>query len=115
MNIEHYEFGKVKINGEVYTSDIKIICGKVVPDWWRIEGHKLYLDDIKDIISAKPTKIIVGCGASSVMEVTEEVKQYCQQHNIELLVFDTYTAVKYYNNLPTNELQNVALCLHLTC
>ncbi|MCX7940313.1 MAG: MTH938/NDUFAF3 family protein [Endomicrobia bacterium] len=97
--INHYEFGKIEIDDKIYTSDLKIICGKIVPNWWRKEGHNLCLEDINDVLSYNPEKIIVGCGTSSAMKVENEVIQYCRKNNIDLLILDTYEAVSYFNKL----------------
>ncbi len=51
MNIEHYSFGKIIINGKTYTSDVIIYPEKVDSSWWRKQGHSLYIDDLKDVIA----------------------------------------------------------------
>lgn len=112
--IQHYEFGKIIIDGKIYTSDLKIISGKVVPNWWRKEGHKLYLEDIKDVINAHPKVLIIGCGANSVMEVSYEVVEYCRKNNIDIHILDSYSAVKLFNSISEKK-ENIAFCIHLTC
>jgi hypothetical protein len=42
--IERYSFGNIIVKGETYTNDIKIILGKVVPEWWRRSGHFVDVD-----------------------------------------------------------------------
>ena len=37
--IESYGFGRMKIDGVTYTSDLIIFADHVKSDWWRIEGH----------------------------------------------------------------------------
>ncbi|MCX7716754.1 MAG: MTH938/NDUFAF3 family protein [Endomicrobia bacterium] len=115
ITITHYEFGKIVINKQIYTSDIKIIKCKIIPNWWRKEGHKLCIQDIKDVLEAKPKKIIIGCGANSVMNVLDEVKTYCAENNIELFILNTYDAVDRYNKLSNEQQYETSLCLHLTC
>jgi hypothetical protein len=39
--IEKYSFGKIVVNGVTYTSDIKIVQGRVVSDWWRKKGYSV--------------------------------------------------------------------------
>lgn len=39
--MEKYEFGRIVIDGKTYTDDIRIIDGKVLPKWWKTEGHFL--------------------------------------------------------------------------
>jgi hypothetical protein len=113
--INHYEFGKVIVNNKIYTKDIKIFKDKIISPWWRKEGHLLCLDDIKDILSKDLKVLIVGCGANSIMEVSEEVKDYCLKNNIELHILNSYDAVKKFNSLNEKIKSSTALCLHLTC
>ncbi len=115
--IEHYEFGKIIINRKIYTSDIIICKDKVIANWWRKEGHNLCLDDIKDVVEkTKPKFLIIGCGANSVMNVSEEVKTYCSQNKIELYILNTYDAVSLYNKfVKENKHLETVFCCHLTC
>ncbi len=115
VKINHYEFGKVIVDKKVYSWDIKIVKGEVVPNWYRKEGHKLYLEDIKDILDVSPKTIIVGTGANSVMEVLDEVKDYCKNKNINLYILNSYEAVNLFNKAVEENKETIALCLHLTC
>ncbi|MGD8628620.1 MAG: MTH938/NDUFAF3 family protein, partial [bacterium] len=73
MKIEAYRFGSISIDGTAYESDLKIIEGRVVPGWWRKEGHNLLLVDIEDILEAGPEVLIVGQGDPGLMKVSGEV------------------------------------------
>ncbi|MEN3013070.1 MAG: MTH938/NDUFAF3 family protein [Endomicrobiia bacterium] len=115
VKISHYEFGKIIINGKTYTTDIKIFNEKIISDWWRKEGHKLYKEDIKDILESEPEVLIIGCGANCVLEVSDELKEYLKQKNIKFYIANTYEAVKLFNNLYPNSPKKTALCVHLTC
>ena len=64
--IEKYSFGSIVVDGKQYTSDIKIIDGVVIPNWWRKEGHSLCREDIEDIIEEKPdTWLLVQAAPAS--------------------------------------------------
>ncbi len=115
IKIEHYEFGKIIINQKIYTSDIKIFAGKIIPNWWRKEGHCLCIEDIKDLLETNPQILIVGCGANSMMKVLPEVTDYCKQNNIQLYSLDTVSAVKKFNLLYPQKTKMLAGCFHLTC
>ncbi|MBW1670765.1 MAG: Mth938-like domain-containing protein, partial [Deltaproteobacteria bacterium] len=54
MKIESYRFGEIIIDGIRYTKDLKIIKGKTFDNWLRSKGHTLQLDDILDVVAAKP-------------------------------------------------------------
>ena len=111
--IEAYRFGAITVNGETYTGDIKIIDGRVVPGWWRIEGHKLAAADIKDILEARPDVLVVGTGDPGLMQVLPETEKRLEELGILLIAAPTADAVKVYNNLYTSK--KTAFAAHLTC
>ena len=114
MHIDSYQFGKIVIDGVNYSSDCIILGEAVQANWWRKQGHSLAAEDLKTIIAAKPSMLVVGCGASGFMKVPEETRQALQQHNIQTEALDTRKAVERFNEL-SEEGVNVAAALHLTC
>ena len=74
MKIKAYDFGQITIDGNTFRNDLKIVGGSIVPDWWRIEGHRLLIADIQDILESKPEVLVVGTGYSGLMSVSEQVK-----------------------------------------
>jgi len=114
MHIDSYQFGKIVIDGKSYTSDL-IICGDTVQsDWWREQGHSLTAEDVKSILKAKPSVLVVGCGASGLMEVPDQTRQALKERDIQLEAFDSYKAVQKFNEFSEAGV-NVAAALHLTC
>lgn len=113
MIIDSYEFGRIVVNGKEYHSDIILFGDKTQPGWWRKEGHRLCLDDLKTILDYKPDILIIGQGTSSVMSVPEEVIQALKEKNIEVIPLDTPQAVKEYNKLHGKK--KIAAAFHLTC
>ncbi|MGD9140670.1 MAG: MTH938/NDUFAF3 family protein [bacterium] len=111
--IEDYHFGSITVNGRTYTNDIKIVGGEVVPDWWRIEGHKLAVADIQDILKAKPDVLVVGKGDPGLMDVTPETERRLQELDILLIAKPTAEAKETYNSLLGQ--RRVAFAAHLTC
>lgn len=114
MNIDSYQFGKIVIDGKSYSSDCLIFSGKVYPDWWRQQGHSLSAEDLKTLIAAEPAFLIIGCGASELMNVPDQARQFLQQNGIEFEALDTHKAVERFNQLARAG-ENVAAALHLTC
>jgi hypothetical protein len=110
--IEQYSFGSMVVRGKTYVHDIKIFTDRVVPQWWRKEGHRLLLEDMEDVLEANPKTIIVGRGFYSVMSVSEEVKEYCRKKGIRLIELPTGQAWKKYNELQG---EGVIGLFHLTC
>lgn len=114
MHIDTYQFGQITIDGVSYSSDCLISGDTVQSNWWRKQGHLLSAEDIQPIIAAKPSVLVVGCGASGLMKVTEEIQQLLQEHDIKLEALDTHKAVQRFNELSQAGV-NVAAALHLTC
>jgi hypothetical protein len=75
VKIKSYEFGRIKINGTVYTSDVIIYDEYVNASWWRKEGHYLQTEDIEEILKVKPDLIIIGTGKFDTMNVSNDVKK----------------------------------------
>lgn len=114
MNIiDIYEFGQIVINGEKYISDVIISPDRVISDWWRKSGHQLALEDIAGVLPEKPEVLIVGTGASGMMEVLPEVEQALENRGIELIIETTDKACHRYNEL-CHSRKSIAT-LHLTC
>jgi hypothetical protein len=111
--IEDYHFGSITVDGKTYTGDIKIISGEVVSDWWRIEGHKLAVADIEDILDAGPDVLVVGKGDPGLMEVLPETEKLLEELGILLVAKPTAEALKTYNSLLGQ--RKVAFAAHLTC
>ena len=114
MHIDSYQFGKIVIDGADYSSDIIILGDTVQSEWWRKQGHSLCAEDLKTILTARPSVLVVGCGASGLMEVPDKTRQVLKEHDIQLEVFDSYKAVQKFNELSEAGV-NVAAALHLTC
>ncbi|MEM2909197.1 MAG: MTH938/NDUFAF3 family protein [Candidatus Bilamarchaeaceae archaeon] len=110
--IEKYDFGVIVINGKEYKKDVLLFEDKVFPNWWRKEGHHLYLADLEKILKLNPTILVIGTGYSGVMVVDNEVGQYCKEEGIKLIMEKTGEAVKAYNSMLG---KSVAGALHLTC
>ncbi len=113
MRIEAYNFGTITIDGVTYKSDLKIVAGQVIPDWWRKEGHNLLLADIQDILKVRPEVLVVGQGDPGLMMISEEVTVSLGELGIELIAQPTRLACQTFNSiLPT---RNTAFAVHLTC
>ncbi len=114
MQIDSYQFGKIVIDGVSYSSDIIILGGSVQSNWWRKEGHSLAVEDLESVIAARPSVLIVGCGASGLMKVPDQTRQVLQENNIQVEAVDTYKAVQRFNEL-SQAGTDAAAAVHLTC
>jgi hypothetical protein len=111
--IDGYDFGEITIDGKTYTSDVIIYKDRVDDNWRRIEGHRLSLSDVIQILSRKPEILIIGTGADGVMSVPEKVKAEIEARGVKVIVLKTGEACEKYNEL--SPIKNVIAALHLTC
>jgi len=113
MKIDSYSFGRIVINGMIYTTDVIIYPNKVDATWWRREGHLLQQVDIEEVLKVKPELLIIGTGYAGVMQVPRETIDRITAQGIEVKVAETSKAVQLYNNL--QGARNTVAALHITC
>jgi hypothetical protein len=114
MQIDSYQFGRIVVDGTTYQQDLIIAGNTVCPDWWRKQGHSLTIEDLRSVIEAKPAILVVGCGASGIMQVPEQTRQVLEADGVQLEALNTHKAVERFNEL-SQQGANVAAALHLTC
>ncbi len=114
MEIESYDFGRIVVAGQTYTADLILLPDRVLPNWWRREGHALHPDDLKDVLEAHPQVLVVGTGYVGRMRVLPPCEAILSALGIRLIAQDTREACRTYNNLHRAG-QKVAAALHLTC
>lgn len=111
--IESYTFGEIKISGKTYKSDVIIYPDHVDAHWWRKQGHNLEIDDIKEVIDAKPDVIVIGTGQPGLMYVDDNTRRKINELGIKTIILPTEKACHEYNHVENSK--RVIACLHLTC
>lgn len=111
--IDSYDFGRIVIDGKHYSSDLIVFPDKVRDGWWRKEGHRLNVEDLKDVLEAKPEVLVVGTGNSGLMTILPETRKHVESEGIELIAQKTAEACETFNRLVKS--RKVAAALHLTC
>jgi|Deesub1362A_J573_1020465.scaffolds.fasta_scaffold00075_16 hypothetical protein len=112
--IEEYEFGRIRISGKDYTSDV-IVFGEIVKeDWWRKEGHEVNLEDIGPILKFNPEVVVFGTGYYDRVAVKNEVLKELEKRGIEAVILKTQDAVAAYRKFVEGG-KKVVLAVHLTC
>lgn len=111
--IEGYKFGQMVIDGQTHTNDLILLQGRVIPDWWREEGHRLSEADLQEVLDARPEVLVIGTGANGLMEVPPETRQAIEDTGIELKIARTDPAWGIYNN--QQQRRDTAGAFHLTC
>ena len=113
FRIDDYQFGKITIAGKSYTKDLIILPARIIPAWWRKEGHLLHLEDLAGVLEEQPQLLVIGQGAHGQMRVASDVVQALAAAGIEWVALPTEIACQEYNKKAV-ELR-VAAALHLTC
>ena len=114
MEVNDYDFGRIDVEGQTYTSDVIIYPDRVRDSWWRKEGHRLHIEDLDEVVEARPDVLVVGTGYYGNMVVPGETKDYLESNGIEIKACRTGDAVKEFNRLQRKYARIVA-ALHLTC
>jgi len=112
--IEKYSFGRLQVNGKMYSSDLILYPdGSLNSSWWRRSGHLLQLEDLERTIEVQPEIVIIGTGANGMMRVERGVVDYLLTQCSRVIVEKTEKAVKDYNELSPHH--SVVGLFHLTC
>ncbi len=114
MEIQDYKFGRIVIDGEVYTQDIKIVRDRVVPGWHRRSGHRVEPDDVADILNAEPEVILLGKGEPGMMSSSGTLAALLEEKNIRLVEKPTKELIEIFNKMHKQG-KKVAAGFHLTC
>ena len=112
--IESYAFGRMTIDGVQHQRDLKIVGGRVAAGWWRKEGHRVDVDDVRDILEARPEVLVVGTGAHGLMRVTGGLREALAEQGIELVAEPSDRAAETFNRL-LGQGRRAAAAFHLTC
>jgi hypothetical protein len=110
--LSDYSFGSLTVDGEQHTRDLIVLPDRVVPDWWRREGHSLAMEDLDDVLDELPDRLILGCGHDGRLHPPEAVLEQLRARGVEVEAMPTADAVRRYGELDP---QNTAAALHLTC
>src|SRR5438874_1814005 len=109
--IEQYEFGRIRIDGEDYSRDVIVLPDRVVPNWWRKDGHSLVIEDLEDLLDELPDHLVVGTGADQRMRPEADALESLRSRGVDVETLPTPQAVRRYTELDPAE---AAAALHLT-
>ena len=110
--IEHYEFGRIVVDGREETRDLIILPDRVVRNWWRQDGHALVLDDLDEVLDELPAHLVVGTGADGRMRPDPDTLRRLQERGMTVETLPTSQAVHRFGELDP---ARTAAALHLTC
>ncbi|MGC9364199.1 MAG: Mth938-like domain-containing protein [Fidelibacterota bacterium] len=113
MKIVKYSFGELVVDGEKYTRDLIIVPGRIIPNWWRKEGHFLTLADLNEVPFEEIESLIIGTGKFGMMRIDKKLTDLLADRGIEVFIEKTAQAVHLFNQLMSSK--KVAAGFHLTC
>ncbi len=115
QKIDYYDFGTIVIENKEYDRDIIISPSHgIIENWWREEGHRLKLTDIRDYLLENVDIVVIGTGYEGMMYVDKEVIQWFTNRGIEVKIAKSREAVEIYNKA-IEEGRKALLFIHLTC
>jgi hypothetical protein len=108
--IDHYEFGRIVVDGRQETRDLIILPDRMVRNWWRQDGHALVLDDLADVLDELPGHLVVGTGADGRMRPDPGAIRQLQERGVTVEILPTSQAVRRFGELDP---AGAAAALHL--
>jgi hypothetical protein len=112
--ITDFSFGRIVVNGQTCTSDIKIVQGTLVTDWWRKSGHSVEIEEIQDALDTNPEILVIGKGQPGYMRTTDTLREHLAVKNVKLIEEPTAKAIDTFNRL-FKEGRRVAGGFHVGC
>ncbi len=112
--ITEFSFGRIVVEGQTCNNDIKIVQGKLVPDWWRRSGHSVEIDDVQDVLDSDSEILVIGKGQPGYMTITDSLRQHLAEKNVKLIEEPTPKAIETFNRL-FKEGRRVSGGFHVSC
>jgi hypothetical protein len=110
--IDHYQFGRIVIDGREESRDLIVLPNRVVRNWWRRDGHALVLGDLVEVLDELPAHLVVGTGADGRMRPDSDTVQQLEERGVTVEALPTGQAVRRFGELDP---ARAAAALHLTC
>jgi hypothetical protein len=110
--LRDYSFGRIVVDGAEHRRDLIVLPDRVVPDWWRKDGHSLAMEDLDEVIDELPERLVLGCGHDGRLKPDPAVIDALRDRGVEVEALPTTKAVERYQGLDP---ARTAAALHLTC
>ena len=113
IHINHYEFGKIIINENVYKNDIAIW-----PDGEIKSGpedmHDIRISDFNELFNSGLKKLVIGSGDRGNVEVYfgKKLDRELKNREIELIMMNTHDLVNYLNGIKERDF---LVLVHVNC
>jgi hypothetical protein len=110
--IDDYGFGRIVVDGHEEHADVILLPGRTVTRWRRRRGHELVIDDLTDVLSELPERLVIGTGADGRMHADPAALEQLAVRGVAVELLPTGEAVRRFGELDP---RRTAAALHLTC
>ena len=115
LKFENVSFGQIEIDGKVFTSDVVITSGEILPrdsspSKGVLPGHTALT--VEEDIPWECEKLYVGTGMYGNLPIQEDVRRAAREKSIELV---TATTPEIAERLNEEYSDSTNVILHLTC
>ena len=116
MRLDRFEFGSIRIDGEIYENDVVIDRGQVQKR--KKKASKPFRDQfghtplsVEEKIPWKCQTLVIGTGAEGALPVMPEVEREAERRGVDLIVLPTPKAIAVLNG----KAKKANAVLHVTC
>lgn len=113
-HVDAYSFGRIVIDAKAYNADLIMFPHGIRPDWRRMSGHTVCLDDLESVVDYHPEVLVVGTGSAGQMHMEEAAREYLKQEGVRCIEQQTAEAVRTFN-AQVEKGTRTAGVFHLTC
>lgn len=96
--IESISMGKLLYNGKVSRSDTIVYADRMDTKWWIKERNCIQMNDLDDVLAAKPELIVFGTGFMMPISMSDEAQAELKGMGIELFIDKSDVAMETYND-----------------
>jgi hypothetical protein len=110
--VDDYAFGRIVVDGREEHTDVILLPSRTISHWWRRQGHELVIEDLAEVLSDLPERLVIGTGMEGRMHADPDLLERLAARGVAVEVLPTPQAVRRYRELDPH---HTAAALHLTC
>ncbi len=112
VQVDDYTFGRIVLDGQEEHADVILLPTRTVTNWRRRQGHGLVIEDLAEVLTELPERLLIGSGYDGRMHPAREAIDELEARGVRVEVLPTPQAVRRYRELDP---KHTAAALHLTC
>ncbi len=112
MRFDSTSFGRVVLDGRVFTHDIIVTAdGSVLDRPKNMGSHTLSDSEVKSLLQGRPEVIVIGTGQYGSLKVGEDAMNSLRRDGARIVVLPTPAAIREFNAADGRK----AALIHVTC